>query len=63
MSPAYLLHNGRTLEVVAQCVSNQVPCLVVMEAPGVPALVPLACAVAAPGRSVPVLATVDGERV
>ena len=54
MIPAqYLLYKGRTLPVVAQCISNGVPCVAVMEAPGKPALIPVAKAVQAPVRSAP----------
>lgn len=49
----YILHGGKTEPVRAQCISNGVPCLVIMPSPGHPVLIPLACAVAAPGRSVP----------
>lgn len=55
MTPAYLLHAGKTEPVRAQCISNGVPCLVIMPEPGHPVLVPLAVAVVAPGRTRPVL--------
>lgn len=60
---AWVLHGGRTLPVVAMCKSNGVDSVVVMEAPGRPALIPLAVAVEAPSRSRPVLVCNNGERV
>jgi hypothetical protein len=53
MTPAFLLHKGRTLPVKAKCRSNGIECLVVEEAPGIPALVPLTQAIAAPARTKP----------
>jgi len=61
---AYILHSdGRTLPVVALVKQNNVACVCVMEAPDKPVLIPLTKAVAAPGRTRPRLATINGEAV
>jgi len=49
----YLLYKGRTLPVVATVRSSGIECLVVMEGPGIPKLVPAFAAVQAPSRSKP----------
>lgn len=51
--PAYILHKGRTLFVVARVKTNGIPHVAVMETPDKLTLIPLAQAVEAPGRSVP----------
>lgn len=53
MGSKYVLHKGRTLPVVARVRSNGIDCLAVMEAPGRPAIIPVAVAVEAPARSRP----------
>lgn len=62
MSPAYILHEGRTYPVKAKVRSNGVDCLCIQDDRAV-MLVPVSRAVEAPSRSRPVLVCSDGERV
>lgn len=55
MTPAYILHHGRTLFVVARVKTNGIPHVAVMETPDKLVLIPVAKAIAAPVRSRPVL--------
>ena len=66
MTPAFIMHHGRIMEVVAMVKQNGIPHVAVMIAPDRPLLVPLARATPAapPQRRAAVrLATLNGERV
>lgn len=62
MTPAYILHAGRTFVVKAKVRSNSVWCFCIQDERAV-MLIPVAKAVVAPVRSRPVLATINGEKV